>query len=130
VGAVENYEQAAVRHFEDAEQLAQAGRYDGAGHLIGFAAECAIKYTISSLRPAAQAPYLHLPGLVEVAKKVLQGVRGLPLLEVFRMSDYFAGWSVQGRYHANGAVTESQYRQWHRHTERTLAAAQLRRSVR
>jgi hypothetical protein len=129
VGAVENYEQAAVRHYLDAEQLAGAGRLDGAGHLMGFAAECAIKHAISSLRPAAQAPDRHLPELVEAAKKVLQGVRSSSLLALFRTPGYFAGWCVECRYHADGAVTAVQYEQWKRHTQRTLAAAQLRRDI-
>jgi hypothetical protein len=129
VGAVENYEQAAVRHYLDAEQLAGTGRLDGAGHLMGFAAECAIKHAISALRPTAPAPHRHLPELVETAKKALQGVRAGPLLALFRTPGYFAGWSVDGRYHTDGSVTAVQYEQWRRHTQRTLAAAHLRRSI-
>jgi hypothetical protein len=48
---------------------------DGAGYLIGFAVECAIKSAIISSRPAAGAPHIHLPKLIEGAKKVLQGRR-------------------------------------------------------
>jgi hypothetical protein len=42
---MENYEDAAVRHYDDAKALRDSGRGDNAGHLIGFAAECAIKVT-------------------------------------------------------------------------------------
>jgi len=65
----ENYESAALRHFEDAAALQSSGRPDNAGHLIGFAAECAIKLRFESLRTAADAPHVHLPELVIAARK-------------------------------------------------------------
>jgi hypothetical protein len=71
----EFYAIAAVRHFEDAEELAARKRFGGAGHLIGFAAECAIKHSVEALRPQKQAPHLHFPELVERAKKLLYGRR-------------------------------------------------------
>jgi hypothetical protein len=69
----EAYAIAAVRHFEDAERLAQRNRFGGAGHLIGFAAECAIKHAVEGLRPQNRAPHLHFPELIEKAKKLLNG---------------------------------------------------------
>jgi hypothetical protein len=57
----EDYQSAALRHFEDATTLRISGRYDNAGHLIGFAAECAIKHRIMSLRPAPTLPLRTFP---------------------------------------------------------------------
>ena len=64
----QDYESAAVRHFEDAQTLWASGRVDNAGHLIGFAAECAIKHRISSLRPAAKSPQGHFPEILIAAR--------------------------------------------------------------
>jgi hypothetical protein len=41
-----DYESAAVRHIRDATALQAIGRFDNAGHLVGFAAESAIKLRI------------------------------------------------------------------------------------
>ena len=43
---MESYEHAAMRHFADAEDLAARRRLDNAGHLIGLAAECAVKHAV------------------------------------------------------------------------------------
>ncbi len=43
---MENYREAAIRHLNDSEKLLESNSVDNAGHLIGFAAECAIKYKI------------------------------------------------------------------------------------
>lgn len=67
----DNYEAAAVRHYADAKLLKEAGRKDGAGHLVGFAAECAIKFRIQTLQPNATSPQLHLPDLLAAARKKL-----------------------------------------------------------
>ena len=55
----ESYGNAALRHLRDAEYLAARGVYDGAGHLVGFAAECAVKHSVTVLRPLDEAPRLH-----------------------------------------------------------------------
>jgi len=122
----ERYDQAAVRHFADARHLARESRYDGAGHLIGFAAECAIKHAVSKIRPNADAPHRHLPELVEAAKKALHGSRHRNVLELFRRADFFGGWTVEGRYHGDGSISKGQYAIWEAHAQRALAAAGLR----
>lgn len=55
-GSPEDFRAAAVRHYEDARALKYAGRLDNAGHLIGFAAECAIKHGIEALGNGATSP--------------------------------------------------------------------------
>lgn len=126
---IECYDEAAVRHFEDAESLAGRGRFDGAGHLIGLAAECAIKHAIDSVRPEAGALHVHLPALVEAAKKRLQGTRRRGMLGVFQLAQYFAGWVVDRRYERNRGVSSELYGAWKDHAQRTLAAAGLRRAA-
>jgi hypothetical protein len=43
----EEYREAAVRHLTDADVLAGGKRWGGAAHLVGFAAECAIKHDVA-----------------------------------------------------------------------------------
>jgi hypothetical protein len=122
----EYYAEAAVRHFFDAEKLAGSKSFDGAGHLVGFAAECAIKYCIEELRPANQAPHLHFPELVEKAKRLLHGRRKHPLFTLLQRPAFMAAWRIEHRYADNGTVTEQHYLTWRGDASRALGAAQLR----
>ena len=70
---VEKYDSAALRHYEDANLLMSSGRLDNAGHLIGFAAECAIKHGISTFNPNLPSPYGHLPEFLTIALRHLKG---------------------------------------------------------
>jgi hypothetical protein len=69
----EVYSKAALRHFLDAEKLASCSRFDNAAHLVGFAAECAVKHCILELRLTVDAPHVHFPQLIEAAKRSLRG---------------------------------------------------------
>lgn len=117
-----------MRHSAHADYLAAAGHLDGAGYLIGFAVECAIKSAIESTRPAVGAPHVHLPKLVEGAKKALQGRRKYAVFTVLERVDFMRGWSIEVRYEANGSVTAEQFQRWRADANRALAAANLRRS--
>ena len=55
-GLMESFEHAARRHFADAEDLADRQRLlDNAGHLIGPAAECAVKHAVRHVTPTRHA---------------------------------------------------------------------------
>lgn len=127
---LESYSEAALRHFADAEHLAEGGHLDGAGYLIGYAVECAIKHAIEAVRPAADAPQVHLPRLVEPAKKALQGRRRHAVFTVLFQNGFMEGWSVDARYEADGHVDATRYQQWRKDASRTLGAANLRRRSR
>jgi hypothetical protein len=124
----EYYAIAAVRHFLDAEKLAIAKSFDSAGHLVGFAAECAIKHCIEELRPANEAPHIHFPLLVEKAKRLLHGRSKHPLFTLLQRSAFMAGCRIEHRYADNGTVTEQNYLTWRGDASRALGAAQLRGS--
>ncbi|HDZ9442607.1 hypothetical protein [Klebsiella quasipneumoniae] len=64
---MENYREAAIRHLNDSERLLKINSVDNAGHLIGFAAECAIKYKIELNN--SDNPKLHFPYILAAAKK-------------------------------------------------------------
>ena len=123
----ENYSEAATRHFQDSELLAKDSRWANASHLVGFAAECAVKYRLENLRPAAEVPHVHFPSLLAVARKHLKGRRDATLHTVLKMSALMDGWSVNDRYAPNAAVGKRQYDVWRGHAARLMSAAGLKR---
>lgn len=125
-GSPENYEEAAIRHYTDAASLKEAGRLDNAGHLIGFAAECAIKHRIDSLGNGASSPAQHLPDILPAARKRL-GERA-NYVNMFNLlkGDIFSDWAVDFRYSGTGVISEDQFLKWVDITRRLLAAANIR----
>jgi hypothetical protein len=123
----ENYKSAALRHFEDAVALQSSGRPDNAGHLVGFAAECAIKHKIVSLRSAANASHLHFPDLLVVARKQL-GARSRYSVSMFDVlkPDIFSGWHVNRRYDETGSTDVAELTEWFNVTKRLFATAGLK----
>ena len=126
----EKYDQAAIRHFADAETLAGAQRYDNAGHLIGLAAECAIKHAFALIEPSDASPRLHLPDLANAVRKRIKfkSPREVPLRNLLEStrSGFFDDWRVSARYDATGHVDLPTYRKWESLATRTLGAAGLR----
>jgi hypothetical protein len=124
----EVYNEAALRHFSDAEHLSTDGRLDSAGHLIGFAAECAVKHAIVSLRFGDQAPHLHFPELVDVAKRRLSGRQTQSMFTILQSPKFMKDWLVADRYSPNGIVTQNMYDRWRSDASRVLGAAQIRKT--
>ena len=122
----EDYESAAIRHFEDAVALQSSGRLDNAGHLVGFAAECAIKSKIRALQSANDAPHGHLPDLLLAARKQLGPRSNYTQMFDLLKPDTFSGWNVNRRYHATGGTTEQEVTKWFKMTSRLLATAGLK----
>jgi HEPN domain-containing protein len=122
----ENYKSAALRHFDDATTLRTAGRVDNAGHLIGFAAECAIKHRIVSMHPEINAPHLHFPELLSVAKKQL-GPRSkyTSMYDVLKPA-VFMGWHVNHRYDETGSTSETDLSRWFIDTTKLFKAAEIK----
>ena len=122
----ERYDQSALRHFRDATYLAKDARWDGAGHLVGFAAESALKHAIASLRPGQDVPHKHFPELITIAKKHIQLKNHRGIRTLLDFADYFAGWKIDDRYSADGTVSSKAYDLWRDHATRTISAAGLR----
>jgi hypothetical protein len=122
----QDYASAAVRHFEDAETLRESGRVDNAGHLIGFAAECAIKHRISSLRPGANSPQGHFPELLIAARKHLGPRSRYTGMYNIVKGDIFRGWTVNRRYDETGHTNPEDLVEWFAAARRLLAAASVR----
>lgn len=125
-GTPEDYGSAARRHYQDAETLNAAGRFDNAGHLIGFAAECAIKHKIYSLGTGDTCPDLHLPHLLPAARKRLGERAGFSGMYNILKSDVFTDWAVDFRYSPDGKIKSENVTAWFAVTRRLLAAANVR----
>lgn len=122
----DEYSASAVRHLRNSQQLSEIEENDNAGHLVGFAAECAIKHRITELRPGEGAPHGHLPALLAAARWHL-GRRSqyTGMFEILR-ADIFADWNVNHRYRATGATTKIEVLRWQAIAKRLLAAANIR----
>jgi len=125
-GTEENYMEAAVRHYLDAERLCKLQRFDNAGHLIGFAAECAIKYKIRALPISGDPTGTHLPELLHAARKRLGERAGYHSMYNLLKDDSFEDWHVSFRYAPTGKITKSRLTIWFKVTQRLLAAANVK----
>lgn len=123
----ESYSEAASRHFEDASHLAAKERWDGAGYLIGYAVECAIKSAIGAARPIVAEDRKHLPKLIDRAKKSPRGRRQQSVLTLLEKTGFMEGWDIEMRYWADRSINEERYKGWRADASRMLAAANLRR---
>lgn len=123
----ENYAIAAVRHYCDAEILAASESYDGAGHLVGFAAECALKHGILSLRSELDSLRGHFPELIDLAKRHLNQRRHLGLYSVIKGANFMKDWSVDLRYFETGTINQEQFNLWRTQACSLLHAARLRK---
>ena len=126
---MESYEHAARRHFADAEDLADRERLDNAGHLIGLAAECAVKHAVRRVTPNPRP--IHFPKLTAEIRKY--GGRDTVLYKVRRAlsppshGSVFDDWSIKMRYGADGHVAGAQYLKWKVAAGRIMSAASIER---
>ncbi|NMM26581.1 MAG: hypothetical protein HHJ12_04635 [Glaciimonas sp.] len=120
---MEQYKDAAIRHYRDAVVLLDADKLDNAGHLVGFSAECAIKHAIASLRLTAGSPKGHFPEFLGIARKHLDKRSSMyDLLQ----QDLLSGWRVDRRYHATGETSSAELDTWFQNTKRLLGSAGIK----
>jgi hypothetical protein len=124
--SVDDYESAAIRHYNDAIHLRDSGRLDNAGHIIGFSAECAIKHKIKSLQSSSGAPHGHFPELLAIARKHLRGRALTSSMYQLIKNDVMKGWSVHRRYHATGSTSSAELAEWIVAASRLLATAGIK----
>jgi hypothetical protein len=120
---VEHYESAAIRHLNDAKQLKKLGSFDNAGHLIGFAAECAIKHHLASIQPSKKSPHGHFPDFLVTARKHITCRSSM--FQVIKQ-DIFNDWDVSQRYFATGTTSQTDVNRWISQAQRVFAAANLK----
>lgn len=124
----ENYHDAALRHFHDSERLAGEQRFDNAGHLIGFAAECALKHHFG-ITASQNTPKTHLPDLAAAMRRRFSA-RDPNQAAMYSLLNnigpgYFSGWSVNDRYGEDDTISEVRYNRWREQARRTFGAARL-----
>lgn len=112
-GMTDDYRASAFRHLHDAQQLAALGRYDNAGHLIGFAGECAMKCKMKSMKLSGPDMIGHHPVPQGVIKRAMQRNRmSGQWLALVSSKKLFDGWSVDQRYSPDSTVTLAKYTEW------------------
>ncbi|NDL63763.1 hypothetical protein [Acerihabitans arboris] len=110
---------------KDAKNLKASDSLDNAGYLIGFAAECAIKYKISTLGGGIDNPKVHFPQLIEAARKRLNSRSEIGMLMILD-SKILNGWDVNRRYHASGNTTSEEVDLWIKETTRLMGASGIK----
>ena len=126
---MESYEHAAMRHFADAEDLAARRRLDNAGHLIGLAAECAVKHAVRHVAP--NPPHIHFPELTAGIRQL--GGRDPVISKIRRalspptLGSVFDDWAITMRYCADGHVEDAQYQKWKVAAGQIMSAASIER---
>jgi len=123
----EKFAAAAVRHYGDAETLAVSERFDGAGHLIGFSAECAIKHGVLSLRSDIDSLRGHFPDLIDIAKRHLNQRLHYGIYTIIKSPVFMQGWKIEGRYSDSGAITKQQFELWRGQARSLMYATKLKR---
>ena len=122
------FDESATRHWRDAGLLQKEGRYANANQLVGFAAECAIKFALCQLPGFNQDGALahhyrsHINQLWD--KIHVQGLqqRFPGLMAVLKMKNPFHDWSVDHRYAREGTVTEEASQRHHNMAKRLLSS--------
>lgn len=126
----EVYRVAALRHLVDASALAANQRYDNAGHLVGFAVECALKHAYGLVEPLDESPRVHLPHLVNALLKQMRSrnakTGSLHNLLNQTQAGFFNDWRVSDRYADDQTVSRAMYEKWRALAHRAFGAAGIR----
>lgn len=114
---------AAVRHFEAAEQLDRPfpqGRRDVAGYLYGISAECALKKIMMLVGMRPMPPdqrksdpfYLHFPELKTALRDAMSGRMQSQLAKYANDGRLMSEWNVEMRYAHSRDVLEKDIAKW------------------
>ena len=124
----DSFPDAARRHRSDAKHLAANDRFQNAGHLLGFAAECLAKEVLQAAGITIDKPsHLreHFPKLASEIR--IQGrTRAMAmLLPILERSAFLDGWEVECRYEANilRSDAEARYHSWQADVDSLFNAA-------
>jgi len=107
------FQEAARRHFQDAEMLKEAKRMPNADHLYGLAAECALKAVMVALGVPTRTDgdiddrthRVHVNTLWEQFKVFADGREGARYVSPIPSDNPFADWDVSQRYAGDDHVS-------------------------
>ncbi len=128
---MEDYAQAALRHWQDAQLLEEHRRIGNADQLYGLAAECAIKKVLVQLPLFAPDGSLqkefkyHINLLWDKAghQSIAKAAPRLPSL--LQSNNPFSDWKIDQRYEAEGAIRAKQLQSHREWAKRLLGAVGL-----
>lgn len=124
----EAFRDAARRHWRDACLLDEEQRSENADHHYGFAAECALKTALQTMRSFRDDEHRKH---IDVLWNKMRGSafqRAYPgLARLLARSNPFVDWGVEQRYHADGAISDAAVRTHRDYARRLLIAVQLYR---
>lgn len=121
----------AVRHWHDAELLMTERRYANADHLVGFAAECAIKAALCDWDEHLHEGKLrklfheHINELWGVARVHGNQKRFAKLMAVLKQPNPFDDWTVDQRYARDGAISKETAKRHQEKAKVILAAVEI-----
>ncbi len=120
------YDSSAIRHYKDASFLLDESCLDNAGHLVGFAAECAVKHAIQKLQNHSNPVYDHFPSLAAPARQQFQSRAQFHALANLIDANFLRNWDVNRRYKASGDATLPEVRGWFENARKIMAAAGIK----
>jgi hypothetical protein len=110
----DSFHDAARRHRSDAKQLAASRRFQNAGHLIGFAAECLTKEILNAaggfVIDRASGFREHFPALGDKIRTMSHNRAAILLAPIVRKPDFLQGWQAECRYEGDLSETEAESR--------------------
>lgn len=117
---------AATRHWEDAQRLFQADRFDNAAYLAGYVVECSLKVLVQA-GGTDPKPWGHnltaLAGeALRLACLIMPSIRRYTLPPSSDFEDLAQHWTPEMRYSITGMITRSTAQSWLRAAEQTYRA--------
>ena len=110
-----SFADAAIRHRDDARHLASSKRFQNAGHLIGFAAECLVKAELQKAGITVDKDLRkHFPILTQRIGLHATGRLAAAIWEVIQAPKFLDRWQADRRYDAtlDPHAAETEYRTW------------------
>ena len=127
ITVTDHFREAAGRHRHDARYLATEKRYQNAGHLLGFAAECLTKGILESVGIKIDKHSGFRAHFPELAVKVrLNGrTRVMSLLTPILNDRFLRDWRANCRYEGDLSVDDAKarYGAWHADVDSLFKAA-------
>lgn len=126
----EIYDQAALRHWADSRLLAEASRIPNADHLVGLAAECAIKFGLVragfvDAEGRLRGFHLHVEALWGRVRLQNLQKRFPGLWAALQTPSPFSDWTVEQRYDGENSVLIDALTKHSEGARRLLGAVQL-----
>lgn len=115
-----DYRSASYRHQQAADALIDGHRYDVAGYLYGWAAECAVKHMMleSGMRPLPNAQrrndpfYAHFESLKTTLRDTAHGRLQGRLSKIANDSGFMQRWDTSMRYSDGRAIQRRMVEAW------------------